>query len=948
MTLSSANSTYLEMPLNPQQVERISSVHRGFLYQHLYGVACLLTVLRNKKSVMVVELDEDLEVFVDEERHYVQVKTRNRNLQPADIAASMEQFKKVREEHNAGRRPGKPILRIITNTGIGPTLSKSSSQIDWPSDIHLITPQSNLDLMPPAWSSIDGAFEWCVKQAETVPFGNLAPETLVWKLAARVLHVGTETGARTFQSDDMETLLEQLVIQLQDFPDPPSSYRPQIDEPSLTSDSKLRLVVGFSGSGKTAWASQAALHCPNPIAYLDMSDMPAASVATNVARELVARFLGGGVGSLGGASLSDRTGLNLLRACDRKLSADGTSIQVILDNSHRLSATGVRSLVEAAPNLRFLCLAQPWEEQAELEALYSLKSEQLGGWSTDDIAAEFRLSKVGVTVANALRVQKISGGLPLFIKNAALVTARDYGGDVEAFCGSIEGRTNDQEIAQEIILYETFAKMDEPSQKLAAILSLSEVPLSNIEVNNWVKFAGLSEITVAALLRKLRRSSVVVGFQGDRFGLHDAIRPLAADARVILTNSDETKLLEHLSSLLIGSLVQQRDIARLGFLMRLLPRIGRVEVLVDMAGHEMFHEQGDPRSLHHELEIAANDENSTITDRFWANDAVAYWETRDGGTPSESRLNLMSELIEAGSLGSRERLSLHFKELILCADKGNRDKLNSIYEIAIRLDAGEVSKRLLRYNFAVCLDRMGALREARKAINLLISEYFEVVGISEQSTFGKSNSALLASLPSNVDQDDLKRLADSLALWSHVVVRMGEPPIMMNAGQPPLLRRISAMKFYALANAGRSVVSTGLEVVDDFLVFMADPIGAREIIEQHVLPVVRESELTEMLLSVRSMYSIVLAWNGANSAALDELSALKEYAVTDVEQQMLNERSEFVSQIISGAVRLKRQIPSTRVFSRALGSPEHGNGKVGRNKPCPCGSGLKFKKCCGR
>ena len=23
-------------------------------------------------------------------------------------------------------------------------------------------------------------------------------------------------------------------------------------------------------------------------------------------------------------------------------------------------------------------------------------------------------------------------------------------------------------------------------------------------------------------------------------------------------------------------------------------------------------------------------------------------------------------------------------------------------------------------------------------------------------------------------------------------------------------------------------------------------------------------------------------------------------------------------------------------------------GKVGRNDPCPCGSGLKYKKCCGK
>jgi hypothetical protein len=888
---------------------------------------------------MIVELDEDLEVFVDEERHYVQVKTRNRDLQPADIADSIEQFKKVREEHNVGRRSGKPILRIITNTGIGPTLSASSNRTDWPSDVLLIAPQSEMDLMPPAWSNIDDAFDWCVEQAEQVPFGKLSPETLVWKLAARVLHAGTKTGERTFRSDDMELLLEQLIIQLQDFPDPPTNYRPQVDEPPLTSESQLRLVVGFSGSGKTAWASQAALHCPQPIAYIDVSEMPAASVATNVARELAARFIGGGIGGLGGASLSDHTGLNLLRACDRKLIAESTSVQVILDNTHNLSGSGIRSLTEAAPNLRFLCLAQPWEGQAELEALYSLKAELLGGWSTDDIAAEFRFSDVGVTIANALRVQNISGGLPLFVKNAALVTARDYSGDVEAFCESIECRTNDQETAQEIILSEAITKLDEQALKLTAILSFSEIPLSKIEVNKWAEGAGFSEVTVASLLRKLRRSSIVVGFQGDRIGLHDAIRPLAVDARASLTDEDQTKLLESLSDLLIGSLVQRRDVARLGFLMRLLPRIGKIEALVDMAGHEMFHEQGDPRSLRRELEIAANDENSTIIDRFWANDAVAYWETRDGGVPSENRLKLMSELIDTGSLGSRERLTLHFKELVLWADQGDRGNLNLTYARAMRLDVDNTSKMLLRYNFALCLDRIGALPEARQVIDALINEYFNTLSITERSTVGKSNIDLFASLPTDTDNDDLKRLADSLALWSHIVVRMDEPP---------LLRRITALKFYGLAQAARSVVSTGLEAVDDFLVLMADPVGAREIIEQHVLPIVRESQLTELILPTRSVYSIVLAWNGAHDAALAELSALREYAVNDEERQMLDDRSASVSQIISGEVRLQRQIPPSGALSRALGSPTPDRVKVGRNEPCTCGSGVKFKKCCGR
>lgn len=358
-----------------------------------------------------------------------------------------------------------------------------------------------------------------------------------------------------------------------------------------------------------------------------------------------------------------------------------------------------------------------------------------------------------------------------------------------------------------------------------------------------------------------------------------------------------------------------------------------------MAGHEMFHEQGDPRSLRRELEIAANDENSTIRDRFWANDAVAYWETRDGGVSSENRLKLMSELIDAGSLGSRERLSLHFKELVFWADRGDRDNLNSTYATAMRLGVDSMSNRLIRYNFAVSLDRTGSLREARQIIDALINQYFNILGISEPSTVGKSNKSLHASLPAGTDTDDLKRLADSLALWSQIVVRMGEPP---------LLRRITALKFYGLAQAARSVVSTGLEAVDDFLVLMADPAGAREIMEQHVLPVVRESQLTELVLPSRSVYAIVLAWNGAHDAALVELAALREYAVSYEEQQMLNERSAFVSQIISGDVSLQRQIPPTGALDRVLSSPTPSKGKVGRNEPCTCGSGDKYKKCCGR
>lgn len=727
-----------------------------------------------------------------------------------------------------------------------------------------------------------------------------------------MLHAGTGQGERTFRSGDMAALLEQLLVQLQDFPDPPSNYRPQQGEPPLTMNARMRLVVGFSGAGKTAWASQAALHCPESVAYIDLRDMPAASVASNVARELAARFAGGRIAAMGGALLADRTGLNVLRACAAKLNEEGISVQVILDNVHTVPASVIRSLVEAAPSLHFLCLGQPWDGAAELETLFAIDAERLAGWSPDEIAAEFNEEQVPIAIETALRVQGLTGGLPLYVKNVALVAARDYGGDVESMCAAIERRTHEREIAQEIILAEIFARMDEQALKVAALLSLSEVPLTRAELNDWVGGPSLTGIQIAAALRKLRRASIVIGFQGDRLGLHDATRPLAIDARSRLSADEQTGALERLSNILIGSLQGQRDVARLGFLMRLLPRIGRTEVLVEMAGYEMFHEQGDPRSLRRELEVVADDESQSTSDRFWANDAVAYWESRDGGVPREERIRLMAGLVEEGTLGKRERLSLHFKEMILWASRGGRAKLNATYVKAMGLDVEPASKRMLRYNFAVSLDRVGALADARGVADALIADYFNSIGISERSTHGKSNRALYDSLGENTDHDDLRHLADCLALWSHIVVRMGEQP---------LLRRITALKFYGLAQAAKSVVSTGLELVDDFLVLMADPIGAREILEQYVLPVVRESQLTEMIMPVRSMYSIVLAWNGEHDAALRELGALGEYAVGDEQRTILAERGAFVSQIVAGRVRLQRKAPLPGALSRILGSP---------------------------
>ncbi|WP_405639903.1 hypothetical protein [Streptomyces uncialis] len=48
-------------PVDPAQLTRITSLHRGFLYQHLYAVGCLLSLKRGGVDRLLVERDEDVE-----------------------------------------------------------------------------------------------------------------------------------------------------------------------------------------------------------------------------------------------------------------------------------------------------------------------------------------------------------------------------------------------------------------------------------------------------------------------------------------------------------------------------------------------------------------------------------------------------------------------------------------------------------------------------------------------------------------------------------------------------------------------------------------------------------------------------------------------------------------------------------------------------------------------
>ncbi|ANK24882.1 MULTISPECIES: dsDNA nuclease domain-containing protein [Klebsiella pneumoniae complex] len=75
--------------LDSAQLVRIEAVHRGFLYQHLYAVGCLLLAQKASIEAVTVELDEDIELNSGQERIYVQVKTRVKHIIPSDVSGAL-------------------------------------------------------------------------------------------------------------------------------------------------------------------------------------------------------------------------------------------------------------------------------------------------------------------------------------------------------------------------------------------------------------------------------------------------------------------------------------------------------------------------------------------------------------------------------------------------------------------------------------------------------------------------------------------------------------------------------------------------------------------------------------------------------------------------------------------------------------------------------------------
>ncbi|MCP1760484.1 ATP-binding protein [Bradyrhizobium japonicum] len=582
--------------LDPRQLARIEAVHRGFLYQHLYAAACLFDAARAGVTHVIVENDEDVELVQPDRRIYLQVKTRASNLILSDIDGALSRFAAIRQEHEEGRRSGSCQFVIVSNSAPGPEFAKLITGKEWPSDTRLHWPQSPAvdEALPLPWRTIADGFEACRAAAETLPFSVLAPETLVWKIAGRMMAAagGIEPSSNhTFTVEELPALFEQLVVQLQDFPAPPLRYRPQEHEPNLANGQRVRLVVGLSGAGKTSWVSQTALHTSDRLAYYDIAEISGPALANAVARELAARIFGSRGGKLGEILLPGASGTEILFAIGRHLAEDKLTATVVLDNAHRIAAADLVSLVGASDQLQFVLLAQPSATIARIEATLGVKAELLLGWSNETAAAEGASLGCRGDFSDYERLLKITGGLPLYVQNALKIAAESYEGVVTRVCAALEDRTHIVETAQELILSDVFDRFNDPERRAVAALSLSDVPLTQSEASVVLKRAFDLEPEIAATaFRRLRTSGTIQIFGVDRFKIHDAMRPLGRTYPSDAGGEHLQNAREAIRDLLIKALPNDHDRQRVFLLLRMFVALGNVKPLVEMATDEIFHE----------------------------------------------------------------------------------------------------------------------------------------------------------------------------------------------------------------------------------------------------------------------------------------------------------------------------------------------------------------------
>ena len=383
-----------------------------------------------------------------------------------------------------------------------------------------------------------------------------------------------------------------------------------------------------------------------------------------------------------------------------------------------------------------------------------------------------------------------------------------------------------------MILEKVFDALPPQSKDAVAVLSLCDVGLESHEVNELLRDAiALTDPAIASVLRALRQAGVVEIYGDSRVKVHDAMRILGGRHLLAAQVTVAAQAKSALKAVLLKTLLENRDTSRFSLYTRMLVETREIKVLVELIGEEMFHELGIAPHIWHGLEQVLHDPTVEPSDRFWALDGLIFSDMKHGRTDSlQGRFAEMERLLGEHELGDDEHLSFIMKRMNFQADQGDQHAVDrSIDAMRAMLPDKPKHHRVFRYNAACALFRLKKLHMAESEARQVVAEYYKVLGITPKQMVGLKQHELSALIHRpDIDYHDLKHTADALELLAMVTKALG---------RTEMLARIHAMKFYGLVDAVDSLVRVGQDAADDF-VFVHEFDGAREVLEQHVLPTV--------------------------------------------------------------------------------------------------------------
>ncbi len=252
--------------------------------------------------------------------------------------------------------------------------------------------------------------------------------------------------------------------------------------------------------------------------------------------------------------------------------------------------------------------------------------------------------------------------------------------------------------------------------------------------------------------------------------------------------------------------------------------------------------------------------------------------------------------------------------------------------------------------------------EARNfGIRKNVLQYDDVMSRQREIIYGQRNQVLNGE---DLQEQIRKMVHDSIEYTVNTHMPTGST---REAWAPAAVRE----KYKGLLTTDEDLIYTPDELED------VDPAAVTEMLNARAMAILEEREAEVGSEIMRELERVILLKN-VDRLWIDHIDAMEElkrgiglraYAQRDpvVEyrmegfdmfEAMINEiRSDTARMILT--VRLRRDGDEPKREQVAKPTPTAGDGtdskqpvrknkKVGRNDPCPCGSGLKYKKCCGR